>query len=251
MVKYDLRELYHIHRVYEEKRRRIQQLSVKKARTAKKLMKKYSRRERNRARDFLQKLTTSIARELASRGYGAILESLNGIKDETLNGDEDFNRKISKWNCRDFQRMLEYKLRWYGLPVKYVNPAYTSSTCPLCSSRLIENNDRTMRCKKCGYTNDRDVTAAMNIWRRGISTILYAEPDRGITAATPNTSLTLGCGAPGVVLKGGEAPRNPVGAMNLNGAHPSPEPLDHLREVIISIRYASYGPRLSMDGTSG
>ena len=44
IVRFDLRELYHIHRVYEEKRRRIQKLSKTKPKTAKRLMQKYSKR---------------------------------------------------------------------------------------------------------------------------------------------------------------------------------------------------------------
>ena len=39
IVRYDLKRLCHIHRVYENKRRKIQQLAKHKPRTAKKLMK--------------------------------------------------------------------------------------------------------------------------------------------------------------------------------------------------------------------
>jgi len=61
--RYDLRALYHIHKIYEEKRRRLQRMTKHKPKTAKRLLEKYSRRELNRARDFLQKPTTKIARE--------------------------------------------------------------------------------------------------------------------------------------------------------------------------------------------
>lgn len=53
---YDLRELYHIHRVYEVKRQRIQKLSKIKPNTSKMLLKKYSRCEENRAKDFMHKI---------------------------------------------------------------------------------------------------------------------------------------------------------------------------------------------------
>ena len=48
VVRYDLRQLYHVHRAYEEKRRRIQKLSGRKPRAAGRLMRKYSRREKDR-----------------------------------------------------------------------------------------------------------------------------------------------------------------------------------------------------------
>jgi len=62
--KFCLKPLYHIHRVYEIKRRKIQKLFKSKPKTARRLMEKYKMRERNRARDFMHKLTTKIARML-------------------------------------------------------------------------------------------------------------------------------------------------------------------------------------------
>ncbi|MCS7121598.1 MAG: transposase [Archaeoglobaceae archaeon] len=82
--RYDLREPYHIHKVYEVKRQRIQKLSKNKPKTSKRLLRKYSNRERNRARDFMHKLTTDIVRELKENGCGAILEDLKNIKKRIL-----------------------------------------------------------------------------------------------------------------------------------------------------------------------
>ncbi len=171
IVRFDLRELYHIHRVYEEKRKRIQKLSRTKPKTAKKLMQKYSKRERNRAMDLMHKVTTTIARELISVKHGAILEDLRNVKDRILNSSKDLNRKLSKWNCRMFQSMLEYKLKWFGLPVKYVDPANSSKTCPVCSGSLVAYRDRLMKCENCGLIADRDVVAVLNLrmWGFGVT----------------------------------------------------------------------------------
>lgn len=130
--RYDLKELYHVHRVYEVKRQRIQRLSKFKPKTSKRLMKKYSRRERNRVKDSMHKLTTEIVRGLRESNSGAIMEELNGIKYRVLNTSKMQNSKLSKWDARTFQFMLEYKLKWLELPVKYVNPKNSSRTCPLC-----------------------------------------------------------------------------------------------------------------------
>ncbi|MCD6369088.1 MAG: IS200/IS605 family accessory protein TnpB-related protein [Thermoproteales archaeon] len=48
--------------------------------------------------------------------------------DWILNRSRDLNRKLSKWNARTFQFMLEYKLKWLGLPVKCINPENSSGT---------------------------------------------------------------------------------------------------------------------------
>ncbi|MEM3832449.1 MAG: transposase [Thermoprotei archaeon] len=166
--RYDLRELYHIHRVYEVKRQRIQKLMKFKPKTSKKLLKKYSKRERNRAKDFMHKLTTQVAGELKEKDCGAILENLKGIKGRILNGSRKNNRKLSKWNARAFQFMLEYKLEWLNLPVKYVNPANSSKTCPACSGSMASCLGRIMKCEECGLTMDRDIIAVLNLQMRGI-----------------------------------------------------------------------------------
>ncbi|MEM4001440.1 MAG: transposase [Saccharolobus sp.] len=152
---------------YEVKIRRIQKLSKINPLTSKKLLEKYSRREKNRAKDFMHKLTTQIAKELKKKNCGAILENLKDVKRRILNGSKDMNRKLSKWNVRTFQFILEYKLKWLNLPVKYVNPAKSSKTCPLCSGSMASYGGRIMKCGKCGLTMDRDVTAVLNLQMRG------------------------------------------------------------------------------------
>ncbi|MDK2876596.1 MAG: putative transposase [Archaeoglobaceae archaeon] len=168
--RYDLKELYHIHRVYELKRQKIQKLSKKKPKTAEKLMEKYSNREKNRAKDFMQKLTTKIAKELFEKKCGAIFEDLKSITDRVLDKSKELNRKLSKWNARTFQFMLGYKLLWNGLAVKYVDPKNSSKTCPLCSGGLASYEGWLMKCG-CGFMADRDVVAVLNLqmWGSGVA----------------------------------------------------------------------------------
>jgi len=171
VARYDLKKLYHIHMVYEEKRRRMQKLSKHKPKTARRLMQRYSKRERNRAKDFLHKLTTKIAKELSILQSGAILEDLKDIKNRALDKSKHINRKLSKWNARTFQSMLEYKLKWLGLPVRYVNPRNSSKTCPVCQATLVAYRGRLMRCERCGLVMDRDVVAVLNLqmWGLGVA----------------------------------------------------------------------------------
>ncbi len=178
VIRYDLRELYHIHRVYEEKRRRMQALRRTHPKRSRRLMEKYGRRERNRARDFLHKLTTGIVRELAALNYGIILEDLSGIKERTARrgrASRRIRRRLSKWDARTLQSMLAYKARWLSLPVRFVNPAYSSRTCPVCSAPLKAYRGRLMRCEGCGLIIDRDEAAALNLRMRGAR----GSPERG------------------------------------------------------------------------
>jgi len=185
--RYDLKELYHIHRVYEIKRQRVQRLSKLKPKTSKRLLQKYSRRERGRAKDFMHKLTTEIARRLKELNSGAIMEELKGIKYRVLSGSRRQNRKLSKWNARMFQFMLEYKLKWLGLPVKHVDARNTSKTCPLCSGHLVAYGGRLTKCGKCNLMMDRDVVAVLNLQMRGAGV-----PPRALHELTEREGLSGG-----------------------------------------------------------
>ena len=157
----DLRELYHKHRVYETKKQRIQKLGKHKPITSGRLMQKYSHRERNVIRDRLHKLSSSRL-----NCDVLVMENLNGIKGRVLNGSKMMNRKLSKWNARELQRMLVYKANWLGVRVVLVNPAYTSTLCPKCGSKLSPKEGRTLSCKNCGLEMDRDRVACLNLLKK-------------------------------------------------------------------------------------
>jgi len=70
-------------------------------------------------------------------------------------------------------RRLEHWIDWQceknGVPIIVVEPRGTSTTCPMCSSKLVENSHRNLRCPKCGFEADRDTIAVMNIEKIAIS----------------------------------------------------------------------------------
>jgi putative transposase len=90
---------------------------------------------------------------------------------------------------------LSIRAKLEGLPVIYVNPKGTSSLCPICGGRLASNGHRQMKCK-CGYENDRDVTACINTLRmRGVPFLLKAineaeaEMERIVNVNYPTTVI--------------------------------------------------------------
>jgi putative transposase len=75
------------------------------------------------------------------------------------------NGRLNRWSFRRLQNIIEYKARLSGLMVVYLNAKNTSSLCPTCGEKLIAlNGCRLVKCK-CGYQNDRDVTACVNVLR--------------------------------------------------------------------------------------
>jgi transposase len=56
---------------------------------------------------------------------------------------------------------IEYKAKLDGVTVEYVDPKYTSQTCPVCNTRN-HARDRKYKCS-CGFVTHRDILSAMNI----------------------------------------------------------------------------------------
>ena len=79
------------------------------------------------------------------------------------------NRAILDQSWAELQRQLEYKMKWKGGEVILVSPENTSRTCPCCG--CVDNKNRktqaSFRCIKCGYNNNADKVAAINILRFG------------------------------------------------------------------------------------
>ena len=71
------------------------------------------------------------------------------------------NQKLSQWQFGKLYKYLEYKLAEENIPIKKVNEAYTSQTCPVCG-RKKKVSGRVYQCY-CGYSEHRDIHGAKNI----------------------------------------------------------------------------------------
>ncbi|WP_456452324.1 RNA-guided endonuclease InsQ/TnpB family protein, partial [Thermococcus sp.] len=144
---------------YFLKRRKIQ----RKIRTGKKrreLLEKYGEREKNRLNDLYHKLANKIL-ELAEKYGGLALEDLTEIRD-SIRYSAEMNGRLHRWSFRKLQSIIEYKAKLRGVRVVFVNPAFTSSLCPICGGKLSPNGHRVLKCK-CGFEADRDVVGSWNI----------------------------------------------------------------------------------------
>ena len=88
------------------------------------------------------------------------LERLANIR-QTARTSRKNEKNLHTWSFYRLAQFIEYKAKMAGIQVEYVNPAYTSQICPVCSVRN-KAPDRRYKCK-CGFEKHRDIVGAMNI----------------------------------------------------------------------------------------
>jgi len=108
-------------------------------------------------KDFLHKTSSRLA-NMYSEIIREDLDIQNMLKDSS------FARQISDCSWGMFFKMLEYKTS-----VTKVNPAYTSQMCSSCGSVNKENRktQSEFKCLSCGFTENADLNASLNIFRLG------------------------------------------------------------------------------------
>jgi len=152
---------------------------------AENLQKKYPRRWRENKRilrriySFHQKakrIAEDFARKVGkwvveiAEDFGANVIKLESLKNLIKNVDKlprEFRDKLYLMQYRRLQYWISWQARKHGILVQYVNPSYSSVSCPKCGRRMEEVGYRWFRCS-CGYENDRDVIAVVNLNGRGL-----------------------------------------------------------------------------------
>ncbi|RLF67182.1 MAG: transposase [Thermoplasmata archaeon] len=145
---------------YFVKRKKIQK-KIKAGKRRRKLLRKYGERERNRITDLYHKLANKII-EIAEKYGGIALENLKNIR-EHVRYSRELNGRLHRWSFRKLQSIIEYKAKLRGIKVIFVDPAQTSSLCPICGERLSPKGHRVLKCGNCGFEADRDVIGSWNI----------------------------------------------------------------------------------------
>jgi putative transposase len=145
----------HIHEKYREIRRSLQ--SHGKYRKVKEIRDRESRV----VRDLNNKVSRKIVDAAKESGKGIRLELLEGIRKSTRQA-RSFRYALHSWSFYQLEKMIEYKAKLLGVPVAYVDPAYTSQTCSRCG-RIGDRSGKGFKCPSCGHVENADVNASFNI----------------------------------------------------------------------------------------
>ncbi|WP_165966487.1 RNA-guided endonuclease TnpB family protein [Actinomadura sp. 7K507] len=143
------------------------QLQKKRTKAAKRVLKRRRRKERRRATDVNHCVSKRIVAEAERTGYGIALEELTGIRSRVRHRKPQ-RAAFHSWAFAQLASFICYKARRAGVPVVFVDPAYTSQTCADCGhvSRLNRVDQALFICRGCGVVAHADRNASRNIAHR-------------------------------------------------------------------------------------
>ena len=145
---------------YMKRKFRSTRKKLGKAKKAK-VIKKFNDKEQRWMKDKDHKISRQIVDFAIQEGVGTIrLEKLSGIR-QTARTSRKNEKNLHTWSFYRLAQYIEYKATLSGIKVAYVDPKYTSQTCPECAEKN-KARDRKYKCS-CGFKTHRDRVGAMNI----------------------------------------------------------------------------------------
>ncbi|AWS00339.1 RNA-guided endonuclease TnpB family protein [Metallosphaera hakonensis] len=107
--------------------------------------------------DFARKVGKWVVEEAERMGAKVIkLEGLKNLIKNVNKLPKEFRDKLYLMQYRRVQYWIEWQAKKHGVLVEFVNPKYSSVSCPRCGKRMKEVSHRYFSCPSCGYENDRE-----------------------------------------------------------------------------------------------
>jgi IS605 OrfB family transposase len=154
--------------VRKRRRRQRKRLQKKGTKSAKRRLRKLSGKEARFSTHQNHVISKQIVKTAVDTNQAIALEDLKGIR---LRARFRKPQRIDlhSWAFAQLGSFIVYKAALAGVPVVFVDPAYTSQTCSACG--YIDKKNRTSQsnfsCRSCGHADHADRNAAMNISVRG------------------------------------------------------------------------------------
>jgi len=143
-------------------------------------LKKDKSRERRAFKAALNKISRQIVSFAESLGSGIKFEKLFSSRYSHSHDAAGFIEfSFGNGSFLSLQRLVEKMALRRGIPVIYVNPAYTSKRCSRCGC-IGRRMRKRFECPHCGFVAHADVNAAFNIARtsRRLATLNLHEEER-------------------------------------------------------------------------
>ncbi|MEA5533933.1 transposase [Crocosphaera sp. XPORK-15E] len=186
---------------YRKAERRLNRLNRRKSKKFKKGQKQSNNYQKARVKYALKHLRVSRQRKgfVCGEALRVIqsndLVAYEDLKVKNMVRNRHFAKSINDAAWSTFRQCLEYFGYKYGKVTVAVPPYNTSQNCSNCGEKVEKSlSTRTHICPNCGYVEDRDINAAINILKKGLSTVGHTGSSiLGIDKASgDSTSIAVG-----------------------------------------------------------
>jgi IS605 OrfB family transposase len=142
-----------------------QQLQQRQTDSARRKLKKLAGKQARFQRDTNHVISKRLVAKAERTNRAIALEDLTHIRSRTRVKGKAERARRSNWSFAQLRDFVTYKARRAGIPVKLVNPAYTSQRCSECGhiERANRKSQSEFLCCVCGHAAHADVNAAENI----------------------------------------------------------------------------------------
>ena len=124
-----------------------------------------------RRKDFAVKLARCVVQSND-------LIAIEDLKVRNMVRNHHLAKSINDASWSIFRKWLEYFGSVFGVLVVAVPPHHTSQDCSKCGQRVKKSlSTRTHKCPYCGYVQDRDWNAAINILKKALEILVNLDTD--------------------------------------------------------------------------
>jgi len=167
-------------RKFEHRRKNLQKKQTK---SAKLKLKKISGKQARFQSNTNHTISKRLVQKAQDTQRAIALEDLSGIREAPVRRKQ--RSKHANWSFYQLRNYIGYKAEMACIPVIFVDPKYTSQTCPVCGcvDKANRKSQSSFSCVSCGYSANADTNAAINIARAAInqpsSVLLKVSPRLG------------------------------------------------------------------------
>ncbi|MFP3144535.1 MAG: zinc ribbon domain-containing protein [Caldisphaera sp.] len=129
-------------------------------------IKSFYRKAKNIIEYWAKKTSHEIVALAKQYQYEVDREDLTGLVENLRKLPKEHKVSLLILSYRRIEHWIDWQCEKQGVPSIIINPKGTSSICPICGSKLVENGYRKLKCNKCGFEANRDTIAVINIEKR-------------------------------------------------------------------------------------
>ena len=136
-----------------------QQLQQRQTDSARRKLKKLAGKQARFQRNTNHVISKRLVAQAERTNRAIALEDLTGIRERTRVKGRQQRARRSNWSFAQLRDFVTYKARRAGIPVKLVDPAYTSQRCAACGhiERANRKSQSEFSCCVCGQAAHADV----------------------------------------------------------------------------------------------